>query len=137
MNPCSEVIKDLLVTGGVGTFGATTGWGIFMAEEPVSPDTCITVYDVQAGPPQFFADTALNPIEGASPQVRVRALGYLAGITKIEACRDAIRLVNTEIGGVRYLLIRGQGSWLYLGKDERERFLFVQNFQVQRCEISS
>ena len=50
MNPATAV-KDLLVSAGVGTFAASTGWGIYVNEMPTSPDTVIAVMDTPGGTP--------------------------------------------------------------------------------------
>ena len=36
--------KDMLVTAGVGTFGASSGWGIYIGQEPTDPKTVVTLF---------------------------------------------------------------------------------------------
>ena len=77
-NGTAEDFSGILVTAGVGTIGATSGWRIGVAVEPDGsgiPDTTITLFDTGGFSP--------NPkwiIDEPSVQIRVRGSpnGYQA-----------------------------------------------------------
>lgn len=130
MNPASVDIKDILVTAGVGTFAATSGWAIYISREPSEPDTCITIYDT-GGP-------GANPkwlIEEPSIQVRVRGakLGYLAAYQKADAVKQALlgrakQTVNSTV----YVSFTMLSEIAHIGYDENSRPLFTINFNIIR-----
>jgi len=137
MNPVSEQVKDLLVAGGAGTFAGTSGWSIYINDEPTTPDTVITIYDAGGSKPQPFADHTLYPVEDVEIQLRVRARAFLTVCTKLETCINILegagRFDDTEgSDSVHYLMLKRSGAPIPLGKDEDERFIITQNFRVLR-----
>lgn len=125
--PASVNCKDILVTAGIGTFGATSGWGIYISREPDSPHTCVTVYDVGGLTP----DPKWR-LDYPSVQVRVRGApnGYIDASTKAQAVKDALlgitpQTINTDnIRGIVAI-----GDIAFLSYDEQRRPIFTQNWR--------
>jgi len=133
MNPPAEDIKDILVTAAVGTFAATTGWGIFISQEPTGtegagPDTAITIYDTPGSP----ADTLNNiRVDDFSVQVRVRGAknDYTAAWAKMEAIVAALNQQRNVItGSTRYASIYRAGTAQFIKRDDQNRPIFTCNF---------
>ena len=126
-NP-SEVIKDLLVSDGVGVFAATTGWGIYIAHSPDKPDTCIVIRDT--------GGTNANPkylLNYPSIQVMVRGSqnGYVTAYDKCENIRDVLLgLPSQDIGADRWVAINAMGGINGLGEDDNNRPLLSLNFAL-------
>ena len=124
----SEGIKDLLVAASVGTFAATSGWGIFINKEPAAPNTTITIFDTGGFTP--------NPkwlLDYPSVQVRVRGdkSGYVDAQTKIIQVKDVLLgLDSQDLNGDRWVAVNMQGDILSLSNDQNERPLFVVNFRL-------
>jgi len=129
-------IKDRLVTDGIGTFAATSGWGIYISREPTTPDTSITIYEtgsVTEPSPKFKLD--FNTF-----QIRVR--GARNGYAAAEAKTAAIKAALLGLGGVTLNSTKYVGIWmvtdiLFLKYDEGERPIFVTNWRVAREPSSS
>ncbi len=124
----AEGIKDLLVAAGVGTFGATSGWGIYIFKEPDSPDTVVTIYNTGGTPsnPQWLVDYP-------SIQVKVRGTlrDYPAMYIKARAIKDALLgLPSQSVNGDQWVSIRELGGLASLGADESDRPMIVQNYSL-------
>lgn len=122
-------IKDLLVSAGVGAEAATTGWGVYVAQEPTEPDTVITVYNTPGENP--------NPkwlLDYPHVQVRIRGSrtnGYVAARSKAQAVKDALLgLPSQDLNGDRWVHINGLGDIFDLGFDDNNRPLFTTNFAL-------
>ena len=128
MGDPAEGIKDLLVSAGVGTFAAQTGWGIFIFKEPMSPDTVVTVFDT--------GGLSSNPkwlLDFPSVQVRVRGAiaGYQASYTKAREVLNAlIGLPSQVINGDRWVAINQIGGIIGLGFDDNGRPMWTLNFAL-------
>lgn len=126
-NP-SEGVKDLLVAGSVGAFGPGSGWRIFIAKEPTSPDTVVTVYDTGGLTP--------NPkwlLDFPSVQVRVRgAKGeYAAARVKAVEAKDVLLGIAAQtINGDGWRGINLVGDLVHIGFDQGERPMFTMNFAL-------
>ncbi len=120
--------KDLLVTAGVGTFGATSGWAIFIGKQPTAPHTVVTVYN--------SGGTNPNPkflLDFPSLQVRVRGApgGYVAAQSKAVEVKDALLgLVSQDINGDRWDSVTMAGDITPLGYDQQNRPMFSLNFNL-------
>lgn len=128
MNDPCEGIKDLLVTAGIGIFAATSGWGIFIGQEPSTSDTTITIYPTggNAPSPKFL-------LNYPSVQVRVRgaAGGYLDARAKIQAISDALLgLPSQTLNSDRWVAINQVGDITSLGPDQNNRPRLVLNFAL-------
>lgn len=127
MTDVAEGIKDVLVTAGVGVFGATTGWGIFISREPDSDqDSVITIYNTGGEEP--------NPkwlLDFPSVQVRVRGDkgDYQGAHTKSIDIRDALLgLPSQLLNGDQWVAVNEIGSLNQLGYDSNDRPLFTLNY---------
>jgi len=130
MNPASEDLKDILVTAGIGTYAATSGWAIYVSKEPKSPDTVVTLYDYSGADPspKFLRD---NP----NVQVRVRGAkeAYKAGWTKAQAVKDALLgLPGQTINATKYVGVWMQSDINFINYDDNNRPLFTLNFRITR-----
>jgi len=133
----SDVAKDIadrLVTQSIGTFAATSGWGIYISSEPISPDTVITIYNtggVDEPNPKWR-------LESRSFQIRVRGAenGYTAAYSKAEAIKNQL----LGLGPITLNLTNYIGIWmttniLFLRYDDSRRPIFVMSFRSE-CEPS-
>lgn len=119
-------VANRLVTAGFGTLASTTGWSVNAFQEPVSPDTCITVYDSGGLEP----DTD-EMDDRPSIQVRVRSHIYQDAYEKIHAIATYLRgQFGITLDTRRFASFEQQGGVLPLGMDDNRRFLLVVNFQV-------
>lgn len=127
-NAPSRDVKDLLVAASIGTFGASTGWGIFIGREPPEPDSTVTIYDTPGDAP--------NPkwlLDEPRFQVRIRAKTYELAWAKAEAVKRALLgLPSQTVNGTVYV-----GIWLvsdtgFLMQDELNRTIFVQTYRIIR-----
>lgn len=120
--------KDMLVSAGIGTFAASSGWAIYVGQQPDSPDTCITVYDAPGESPD-----PRNNIDYPAPMVRVRgAVGdYVNGYNKAEYIKKALLgKAAATVNGNRYTGIWMRGGINHLGFDDKNRPEFTLNFLV-------
>lgn len=121
-------LKDLLVAEGVGTFEATTGWGIYIGREPKLPDTTIAIARSGGEPP--------DPkwlLDYPTYQVRVRGPkgNYASGLAKAEDVKDVLLgITSQDINGVRLVSITMQSDIAFIGFDENERPHFSLNFRL-------
>lgn len=127
-NSPAEGAKDLLETASVGVFAATTGWGIFVAREPMTPDQAITIYDTGglAPDPKWLLDY---------PSIQVRIRGskgdYQGTFNKAKQCKDVLLgCPSLNLNGDRWVSITGLGDVISLGYDDNERPLFTTNFRL-------
>lgn len=126
-------VAQLLQTEGIGTIGASSGWSIAVGSEPMSPATCITVYDTGGLEP----DTEQLD-RRPSFQVRVRGGDYLEARERIESAIGVLQgRTGVVLGGTRYLSFELQSDVVCLGKDDSERFIFVANFRVPLAEAAT
>lgn len=135
MNPVSEDFKDILVAGGLGTFNATSGWGIFVAEQPPDPDTTVTLLDGPGTLQQTMdraAETFYNNL-----QIVIRGTSYLTTYVQAKSVQSLFASMNNFTrNGTFYMTIRGVTEPIYLGKDEKNRFQFGVNMETIRKDVS-
>jgi len=126
-----EDIKDLLVSDGIGVFGATSGWGIYISKEPSSPDTVITIYptgSVNEPNPKFKLD--FN-----SFQVRVRGAieGFQGAMAKAEEVKAALLgRGDVTINNTLYVGVWMVTDILLLRYDETRRPILTMNWRTAR-----
>lgn len=136
MNAPSIDIKDLLVTGSLGTFAATSGWGIYIGGEPPSPDTCITIYDTGGPAPQPRA-----ALDRPDFQIRVRGAqdGYNTAWDKANDIKNY--LLGLAQQTVNSNLISGfiaTSDVAFVARDEgKNRPIFTVNFRCTRQPTST
>jgi len=130
MNTASEDVKDMLAAE--STLALTFATDLFIGKEPTTPDDCVTIYDTPSSPP----DLMLNPEERyyrSSVQVRIRNLGYVAGMT---LARNIMELLHGRAqetwNGTLYTVIKAMGEPAALAWDDNNRIVIVVNFDLQR-----
>lgn len=121
-------ISDMLVTGGIGTFAAASGWGIYISKEPLTPNTVVTVYHTGGAEPN-----AKWRLDFPTVQIRVRGdvNGYVAAHDKARAIFDLLlgkspTTVNTNL----YSGFWCMNDIIFLKYDDNNRPLFVINFRL-------
>ena len=125
--PTSVDCKDLLVTAGIGVFGATSGWGIYISREPDLPNSVVTVFDVGGLTP--------NPawlLDYPSVQIRVRGNpnDYIKTSDKAQDVKNALLGLTPQIvNGSNIRGITAIGDIAFLNYDESSRPIFTQNWR--------
>lgn len=128
MTTPASVIKDLLVTAGVGVFAASTGWGIFLGKAPDTPNTVLVVTDSGGltPNPKFLLDF---------PGVQVLGRGspgqYQEIYSKMQEVKNALLgLPSQTIGTDRWTSITMRSDISSLGYDPKNRLQMSVNFQI-------
>ncbi len=125
-------IAAYLASGGLGTVGTN----IFVS--PNLPDVegaeLITMLFEYGG---MASGLTMDGAECANPslQVRVRAgkFDYASGIGRIKAVEALLHgKANLTIGSHNYKLIQAMGSPNYIGRDEKGRPEWTQNYHVMK-----
>lgn len=122
-------IKDILESAGIGTFGATAGWGIFLGEQPAAPHTAIVIN--RAGGRNPFPHLLLN-----QPSIQIIVRGSKGGY--LEATNKMDQVVNKLLGLTDIVFTNGDemtscvqlGDVFYMGLDDGGRSLFSSNFSL-------
>lgn len=129
MNPASHDLRDLLVTGGIGSTASESSWGIYRGKEPLSPDTTITLYDY-GGP--------VNP-KWRQDEVRVQARirgnknGYDEAWQKAkDVSKCLVGIPKQTINGTVYVGIWVVSDVTFSRYDDNDRPIFTVNFRVIR-----
>lgn len=125
--PVSAAIKDVLVEYGFGTFATD----LFVASMPDTPDDCVSVHD--RGTDTLDRDIETGEVyEKKLAQIRVRSLAYLTGYRKLRAIHEVMDAIVDIEGpdGLIYGAARREQEMLYVGQDERKRFLFTANYTL-------
>jgi hypothetical protein len=134
MNPVSVDIKDVLVAEGIGTFGATSGWRIFIGEMQDSPHTIIAIYDTGGNEqqPLFNGDNLQNPVFDV--KVRAGVGAYLAAYNKAVEIDNVLNLIsgNAILTARNYEGIFRQTDIFFIGYDENKRPIFGLNYRTKR-----
>lgn len=128
MNNPTVGTKNLLVAAGVGTYGATSGWGIFLGKLPTAPDTAIAITSSSGSPsnPKYLIDYP-------SVQVLVRGAknGYEAAYDKALAVQNALLgLPSQTVNGDLWVQVNQIGSIAEMGFDDNNRPLVSVNFAL-------
>lgn len=124
-------LKDVLETASIGTFAATSGWGIYISKEPDTPDTTITLYP-------YGSPVEPNPkflIDYLNVQARIRGdvQGYAAAQTKAQAVKDALLgLTAQTVNTSKYIGVWMNTDIFLLRYDDNDRPILVINFRVIR-----
>lgn len=126
--PVPDVLKNLLVTAGIGSFPPTTGWGISIGMTIASPDTLIVIRETGGR-----ASMSGLGIDFPSVQVKVRGAvnGWAAARAKMKDVKNALlNLPSQTIGEDRYTAINAIGDVIDMGQDDNNRPSFVMNFAL-------
>jgi hypothetical protein len=126
-NPPSEDIKDMLVSSSSG-LGVTFGTDLFIASLPDSPNVCTSINDTGG------FDQGQYGYEYPAIQILHRNTDYSTGHAFMRDLKYYLHLQrNMEIwNSTRYIQIAVKSDILYLGMDDKNRYQFSLNFQIQR-----
>ncbi len=126
--PIEEGISQTLVAASIGTFEATTGWGIFIGKEPMRPDTSITITQFGGLPPdpKFLLDY---------PAIQVLVRGakgdYKNARLKTKDIKDVLLGCDSQdVNDDRWVSVTMESEPVFIGYDENERPGFVLNFNM-------
>lgn len=117
--------------GIIGTYLAQEGHGtleqdIFLGTMPDKPDDCFSLFEYAGSPPPLHWNG-----EYPGLQVRTRSRSYLSGKQKAMAISKTLHgMSEITLQGVRFLLIRANGSPEVLKRDETNRTEWIINFNI-------
>lgn len=135
MNPVTVDIKDKLVAAGVGTFAATSGWGIFLSLLPDSPDTVIALYTTSGLSPEGCMNQSAKQLLRPSFSVRVRGTTFLATYTKMREVIDTLgRIGPWSVVGCKYSDVFQTNDEFLFERDENGRYVWSVDFYAVRKE---
>lgn len=112
---------------------ATLGTDLFQENLPDAPDdtyaTAMAIYDTGGAPPGL---TQNDDTQSPGFQLRSRSLDADTALTKLLSVYQALHgVTETTINGVHFKLIWYlQTNPVSLGRDQRQRFEFTQNFRA-------
>ena len=134
-------LAQLLEAQGVGTVGATTGWGIYENHDPPKPRNCINISSSWPLPPTVAINQLQDDYDGYPdgyveyPALQCRVLGMSFDDTR-EKAREIMRQVvnrtkylNGDWWYLAFYLVSGP---LYLGQDEKKRHIYAVNLKTVR-----
>ena len=125
---------------GIGNFNGAGAINLFSSLLPDDPDLAAAVIERGGLPPIMWLTGPGTQIASESKidqpvfQIRTRAgmTGYVAGNALTQSIYKALQgVTETQINppnGSIFKLIRAQQSPIYLGRDERERHMWSQNY---------
>jgi hypothetical protein len=107
---------------------AELGGTIHANHEPDSPPNSVTIYNTGG-----LAGDVDNDFYRPTIQVRVRHLNPEAGYALLEQIMLTLALpVSFEQGDWRYVGVGSTTDAEAIGRDDKQRYLIVQNFQIMR-----
>lgn len=128
-SPAKDLAKYLSGQTGLGTFGGTTAFSLFVSLEPNEPNDCVTLYDLGG---RGDVNDALD-LADVDVQVRVRASTYSTAYSKHEIIRDLLVPTgpitcetSTFAGVVMTADITG------IGRDESNRHVLTATYRAIR-----
>lgn len=132
MNDPALDVKDMLDDTSAGAAIGTFATDLFVADEPATPDACVTVYSTGG-----YAPDPRGALGIEFPTVQVRTRGARGGYTAASAKALAVQAAlhgdyGTTWNGARYLWIFAEQAPMYLGQDDNDRPIFTQNFRMAR-----
>ena len=130
MNPSSVDMKNVLVAD--ATLGLVFATNLFIGQEPINPDDCVTIFDTPGFPPDSFYDNSVRYFR-PSIQVRVRNTDYLVGWALINNIKLLLhdRAQETR-NSTLYSAVICSSEPSLLDWDKNGRARFVTTFDIQR-----
>jgi len=117
-------VANLLEVTGI----AHRGQDLYLGDLPDAPDQCVALFEYSGGAPEALPGLYL---QRPRLQVRVRSASYQAARELAERIERAMNgRHNLVQGDTLYVLIQAIQSPGFLGRDDRGRAEFVQNFAV-------
>lgn len=140
----ADIIRHLIVDLGSGTLPTDGGdWPVYTANEPDTPDNCITTYNT-TGTLQGRINQTGSHVEKYGVQIRVRGVNHAVGFAKgatienkmdTEVYRDVVTIASSQ-----YLVhaVSKSGTLIFAGKDSSssKRFIFTLNLLVDVRQLS-
>lgn len=125
--PAHDTALFLAADGATGAFGGTTGWPVYVGREPLEPENVVTVYDTGGGP------NLLVDLRKPTIQVRVRGTTYESTWGRADAVYTSlVTPVNPSTDDGVTLQWVAETDILYIGRDDKDRYLVTCNFQLLR-----
>ena len=128
-SPAKDLAKYLAGQTGLGVFGGTTDFSVYVALEPNEPVNCVTLYDL-GGRGDVTDDLDMADVD---IQVRVRCETYSDGFDKHEIIRDLLVPVgpitcedSTFVGVVMTADPAG------IGRDEKNKHVLTATYRAIR-----
>lgn len=122
--PVADDIAAYLATQSLGTVGTD----IFVGFLPEEPDDIIILTDTKGRPPDIT-----TKIEFPGLQIRIRNTAYLTAFAEARKINDLLHgMNNVTLSTVYYDFIEGQGSPLFVSKDNKMRTTFSLDFIVTK-----
>lgn len=111
-----------LAVGAVGTV-------VFKENLPDQPDTAVCLYDTGGGPPTL---TRGDDTDSPSFQVLSRSADAATALTTLQTVFQGLHgITETDLHGLHVKLLWAlQSVPMSLGLDDKQRFLFSQNFRA-------
>ncbi len=117
-----EGLIELLENNDIGTLGED----IFIGYMPDSPNDAVMVTTYAGRPPRIGA-----PLEYPNIRIYVRSDSYEVARDKIETIYRLLHgVANQFLGNEWVLLIRASGAPEVYAKDEKNRWIFFQDYQA-------
>ena len=140
----ADIIRYLLIDLSSATLPTANGtWPAYSANEPDTPDNCITVYNTTGNIQARLNQTGAQ-VEKFGVQIRVRGATHPIGFAKgktienkmdTEVYRDVVTIASSQ-----YLVhaVSRSGTLIFAGKDasSSKRFIFTLNILVDVRQLS-
>lgn len=127
MNDPALAVVSMLTTAGLGTFGGTAAFSLFVGSWPEAPSACVLINATGGLPPE---PRLLLNYPSVQVVVRGAPSGYVAARNKMTQIVNAlIGLVPGVISGDTYRGCIQIGEVATLGQDDKTRQLFSANFR--------
>ena len=129
-------IADLISSGGIGTVGSTSAYGIYKGLLPDAPNAAVAVYETGGLEPYRKMHSTAGAVVAERPriQVVVRSTAYSTGRQK---ANDAWKLLEglpeRTVNGTRYLYAAAVQAPFPIGRDANDRILIACNFDVVKA----
>lgn len=127
-NSPSVDVKDILVSLDDSSLIYDFGTTLFVAEEPDSPDRCLTILDTGGYDPDIAAT-----YERPTIQIRSRdaANQFQRAYNTLKDAVDALHGQRFTVNSWVYVLFQ-MGDIINIGRDEKQRFQLTANMSIQR-----
>lgn len=122
-------IATLLSTTGHGILYGNAGASIFVHEEPTTPDSCVTVFEIQGGsiPQPELSEEHLI-------QVRIRDASFETGWDRLRDIQETLQNYSGDTGGILVAFIRATAPGAPLGREigarDGGRWRMIQTYTV-------
>lgn len=128
-------ISGLLLVQGVPTVQQVqTGYGgVFIGKQPISPDRCVTLYEVPGLPSDLGFGVQGVQYEYPHLQIRSRDTTHLAARTTAESIyRDLPKIQAQLLSGTNYQIVRCITTPWIFGEDNAKRPMYVFTIQCDK-----